>query len=188
MTILDLTKRKELPDALRVLLDTFPREDWQNDPGYNGLISFWLERHLMFRRLLGEMTNETEMLLDKKSDARRFASRVSRYGSMFVEQLHGHHQIEDQHYFPVLSARDSRLKRGFEMLDKDHHALDGLLNGFVESANAVLGKHESPSDLVPAAHIFRKDVKRLSGFIDRHLTDEEDLIVPVILKYGTHGL
>lgn len=188
METLDLTVRKRLPDALRVLLEAFPREDWQNDPGYNGLISFWLERHLTFRRLLSEMTNETIGLLDKKYDERRFAGRISRYGSIFVEQLHGHHQIEDQHYFPVLSDRDTRLKRGFEILDKDHHALDGLLNGFVASANATLSKLDDKNSLLTAAEIFRQDVERLAGFIDRHLTDEEDLIVPIILKYGTHGL
>ncbi len=188
MEMLDLTQRKGLPDALRVLLETFPRKDWQNDPGYNGLISFWLERHLTFRRLLSEMTNETIGLLDKKFDERRFAGRISSYGSIFVEQLHGHHQIEDQHYFPVLSERDSRLKRGFDILDKDHHALDGLLNGFVSSANHTLQSLDDKNALLTAAEAFRLDVERLTGFIDRHLTDEEDLIVPVILKYGTHGL
>lgn len=188
MDDLNLTSRTGLPDALRILLEAFPRADWQNDPGYNSLISFWLDRHLMFRRILKEMTTETEGFLDKTFDEKRFAQRISRYGSMFVEQLHGHHQIEDEHYFPVLSQRDKRIARGFEILDSDHHALDDLLNGFVASANGTFEHLGDAPKLRTAVGIFHDDVTRLNGFIDRHLTDEEDLIVPVILKYGTAGL
>ena len=39
----------------------------------------------------------------------------------------------------------------------------------------------------PVAHVLAT-VERTQRLLDRHLTDEEDLIVPVILKYGTAGL
>ncbi|MEZ5800428.1 MAG: hypothetical protein R3D29_08090 [Nitratireductor sp.] len=29
-----------------------------------------------------------------------YGNRLYRYASMFINNLHGHHQIEDGHYFP----------------------------------------------------------------------------------------
>lgn len=88
---LKLENRRGLPDALRVLLDEHPREAWEADPTFNGLISFWLDRHMMFRKLGGVMQDEAKALLDGRIDAGRFAQGVGRYGGMFVDQLHGHH-------------------------------------------------------------------------------------------------
>lgn len=183
---LDLDTRDGLPEALRVLLAEHPRESWESDPNFNGLISFWLDRHMMFRKLGTIMQDEAKSLLDGKTDAQRFAQAISHYGGTFVNQLHGHHQIEDHHYFPVLVTRDTRIERGFALLDADHHALDGHLNGFVEAANsAIKGLSADPK---VAGEAFLSSVERLDSLLRRHLDDEEDLIVPVILKYGTDEL
>ncbi len=185
---LSLDQRTGLPEALRVLMQEFPREGWERDPGFQGLVSFWLDRHLNFRRLLDKMRQETDLLLDRSAAPDRFAARLSRYGGMFVNELHGHHQIEDAHYFPLLAAKDARLVRGFDILDRDHHALDGLLASFVASANAALGVVEDRVKLQDRAGSFSGELARLGGLIDRHLVDEEELIVPVILKYGAGDL
>jgi len=185
---LRLANRSALPDALGVLLREYPRGEWRADPGFNDLIAFWLDRHMMFRRLMSEMRNGTEMLLDRKLEAEPFAGMVSRYGGMFVQQLHGHHMIEDQHYFPKLVTKDSRIEKGFEILDKDHHDLDGYLADFVSRANEVLGLRAERSRLQDAAGHFQGELARLEGLLDRHLVDEEDLIVPVILRYGADEL
>jgi hemerythrin-like domain-containing protein len=183
---LTLEHRRGLPEALQVLLKEHPREAWEADPNFNGLISFWLDRHMMFRKLGAIMLDEAKTLLDGRSGADHFARAVNHYGGTFVNQLHGHHQMEDHHYFPVLMTRDSRVERGFEMLDADHHALDGHLNAFVEAANdAIKGMGNDPK---VAASGFLDAVTELDGLLRRHLDDEEDLIVPVILKYGTEGL
>jgi len=50
----DLRHRKGLPDALRVLLEQYPRALWESHQNFDGLTRFWLERHLMFRRALGQ--------------------------------------------------------------------------------------------------------------------------------------
>ena len=141
----------------------------------------------MFRRMLELMTSETEAMLDA-GEAARFGQAVSRIGSRFVGELQMHHQIEDAHYFPVLARRDRRIERGFEILDKDHHALDGYLAGFVSSANETLGAlatHDDPKRLVAG---FGEELSRLARLLGRHLEDEEDLVVPVILAYGAEGL
>lgn len=184
-TTLSLDDRKALPDALRVLLEDYPRTGWEQDAGYNGLISFWLERHMMFRKLLAQLETHCEQRLENKIMANVFAKSVARYGSILVSELHGHHTIEDQHYFPVLISRDKRLVTGFELLDSDHHLLDSRLHQFVDQANMLLSQDVARTDEVAEFH---KNLSQFSRILDRHLVDEEELVVPVILKYGASGL
>lgn len=188
MTKTALKSRDQLPEALRVLLKEYPRAGWQDDPNFEGLVRFWLDRHMMFRRLMTEMGSATEAMLDKKIAAERYASVLSRYGGMFVNGLHEHHTIEDQHYFPRLSKMDKRITRGFEILDKDHHDLDGLLADFVGNANAVLQNWQNPARLHEESGRLQREIRKLEKLIDRHLVDEEELVVPVILRYGAAGL
>lgn len=185
MEILTLEDRAALPEPLRVLLAEYPREAWASDPAFGGLVQFWLDRHLMFRRLLESMRADTEAALDKRMAPDRFGQRLARSGGMFVNELHGHHHIEDAHYFPVLKTMDSRITRGFEILDRDHEAMDGILHGFVGIANTTLQGLGAETGPLGALHA---ELQRLDALLDRHLTDEEELVVPVILKYGTGGL
>jgi hypothetical protein len=181
---LSLADRSGLPDALRVLVAEYPRDGWEADPGFDGLIRFWLDRHLMFRRLMTEMRSGTEALLDNKVDADRFFAMTSRDGGMFVKGLHEHHTMEDTHYFPKLVTKDARIEKGFAILDKDHHDLDAFLASFVDRANEVIRNTDTRNKLHTSAGHFREELVRLERLLDRHLTDEEDLIVPVILRYG----
>jgi len=181
----DLLTRAALPDALRVLVAEIPRDTWAVHPQFGGMVQFWMERHLMFRDVIGRLRSETEGALDGTIAIERYAPRLSRLGGFFLNELHGHHHIEDAHYFPRLIGLDARLERGFEILDADHRALDGLLHGFAEGANGVLHAEESAAREAVAR--FHGDLLTLGGFLDRHLTDEEEIVVPVILKSGFQG-
>lgn len=182
-----LAQRDGLPDALRVLLETHPRSRWESAVGFDGLIRFWLDRHLMFRNVLASLQEDAEARLDRKMEDQTFRTRLSRLGGLFLNELHMHHSIEDHHYFPVLSQRDPRLTRGFEILDADHHALDAWLNGFQTAANAALQADGDGAGREAVAPLLG-ELGRMTRLLDRHLTDEEELIVPVILEYGTDGL
>jgi hypothetical protein len=185
---LALETRDGLPEALHVLLRDYPREAWEQDPHFHGLVSFWLGMHLHFRDALAGMRGDAEAVLDGTLDPQAWAPRLARVGAGFVEHLHGHHGIEDGHYFPLLAARDARLLRGFEILDRDHHALDGHLDAFVGDANAAIRAVQGGPDPRAQAGRFHDNLLRLDRFLDRHLLDEEDLIVPVILRDGEAGL
>ena len=182
---LQLDLRTGLPDALKVLLLDYPRAGWQAHAGYDGLIRFWLDRHMMFRRILERLLTQTEETLDRRMDVALFHQQTGRLGSAFVQELHGHHSIEDAHYFPVLSGKDARIARAFDLLDQDHHALDGHINSFVEHANGAL-QAQSAGDA--AIGQFHKNLKDLAIMLDRHLIDEEEIVVPVILHYGAGDL
>ncbi len=178
---LDLNRRAGLPETLRVLVEEIPRDAWEAHPEFGGLVAFWLERHAGFRRICEVLRRDAEAAADGTIAPEQMQARLGRYGNMLVQELHGHHQIEDMHYFPILKTRDPALARGFAILDRDHHAMDGLLARFAEGANGVLrGTGE--------AGAFREDLAGFEGLLLRHLADEEDLIVPVILKHGLDGL
>ena len=187
-TELALETRKGLPEALQVLLQDYPREAWESDPNFSGLIRFWLDRHLMFRRLVAAMKTEAEQALDRAMEERVFGAHLSRYGSMFIGELHGHHSIEDAHYFPVMKTLDSRIERGFDILDRDHHAIDGHLAEFADAANGALRAISAGARSTDEIAAFRSGLERVEGFLDRHLVDEEELVVPVLLKYAPAGL
>jgi iron-sulfur cluster repair protein YtfE (RIC family) len=176
---LKLETRTGLPDALRVLLDEMPRMGWEQHPDFPGLARFWLERHMMFRRIVAALGADAEKRLDNTVSADWLAQRVSRFGGMLLGGLQEHHNIEDTVYFPKMQLLEPRLVRGFDMLDKDHHALDAWLNQFAQAANGVIG---SPSRDTTGA--FASELQRFGPLLERHLIDEEDLIVPVILRTG----
>lgn len=185
---LRLEVRTGLPDALRVLLEQWPREAWEADPHFSELVRFWLDRHAMFRRLHLLLGTECEAFLDGNREAQAFAGKLNQLAGVFINELHGHHMVEDRHYFPRLHGLDSRLETGFEMLDRDHHAIDPLLHDLANEANAVLSTLSARRPAREPAGRFLIGLERFGHFLDRHLTDEEDLVVPVLLAHPDAGL
>lgn len=179
-----LLTRTQLPDALRVLSEAYPRQNWETDPGFDELTRFWLERHIMFRRLLDQMRDHAENLLDHAIDPDRFRAWTARYGGMFINGLHEHHTIEDSYYFPKLMGHDQRLERGFDILDADHHALDAALQTLVTAANATLSPIPDRATLQDSAGTYLEELETIAQLLNRHLIDEEELVVPIILRYG----
>ncbi|MEM1429903.1 MAG: hemerythrin domain-containing protein [Pseudomonadota bacterium] len=181
-----LATREGLPEALRVLLERYPRAAWEADPGFSHLIRFWLDRHILFRQLLDRLTTDAERMLDGDTEAERYGRLLSRFGGMFVGELHTHHTVEDTRFFPVLSQKDLRLSAGFDLLDADHHALDAQLEELTARANTVL--QSDPAGHATATGRLHKTLTGFAPLLNRHLLDEEDLIVPVLLAHGDAGL
>ena len=177
-----LEQRESLPDALRVLVEQFPREIWESHTNFGEMVQFWLQRHVMFRRLLSMIQKDIEDHEAEKLRPDQYRHRFARLGNTFVGELHMHHNIEDQYYFPRLQALESTLGRGFQLLDADHHAIDGHLEMFSKNANAALS---APDDQLKEEVLRLHDnVENLEKFLNRHLTDEEELVVPIVLKHG----
>jgi iron-sulfur cluster repair protein YtfE (RIC family) len=174
--------RKGLPEHLRVLADRYPRAEWRGHMNFNDLTAFWLERHLMFRQVLDKVISDTQAHLDR--NAGRYGPELSRYTGFFLDQLHGHHQIEDQHYFPQFVAMDKRLEQAFDILDADHHALDHHLQQLADHTNQVLRALQQDKNTRNEAGRLLTVQEGFKNFLDRHLMDEEEIIVPIVLEYG----
>jgi iron-sulfur cluster repair protein YtfE (RIC family) len=185
---LALARRSGLPDPLRLLVEQYPRLGWETHPHFTALTRFWLDRHLGFRRMQGQLIAETRGFLDREREPQTYARGLSRLAGMFLNDLHGHHMIEDQQYFPLLQSLDPRIAAGFDLLDADHHALDGAIHALAGSTNAVLQAifDGTPADVAAAG--LDAELARFAHLLDRHLVDEEELVVPVILDHPEAGL
>lgn len=185
---LGLTERAGLPDALRVLVAEYPREGWASHANFQGTVAFWLDRHVMFRKISDHLREDAEALLDRAMEPRVYAGRMAKLAGILVEQLHMHHQVEDVHYFPVLQSQEPGIARGFDILDRDHGDLGGLLDRLVGTANGTLRTLEDPVGFRDKVGGFHQSISDFGGFLRRHLTDEEELVVPVILRHGADAL
>ena len=186
---LALDARTGLPEDLKVLIAQYPREVWTSHGNLGEMAKFWLSRHAMFRELGKALDEAGEHFRDNKVGAREFAGFFAPRLQFFLQQLHAHHHIEDDHYFPIFRSADERLPRGFEILDRDHDSLAEGIEASVAAANHFLRALDGPPDDVKrAAENYAKCGATLLRGLTRHLDDEEDLIVPLILDRGEEAL
>lgn len=185
----DLTTRSGLPDDLRFLVEKYPRENWNAHHNIRGMAGMWLQRHGMFRELGGMLTGGIADYREGRTGAKEFAQWFAPRLNFFLGNLDGHHNIEDQHYFPAFARAETRLKRGFDILDADHHMIHEALEMNAETANGFLRALQESEDRQRfAADVYADANQRLVAMLERHLDDEEDLIIPLILDRGDHGL
>lgn len=181
-------RQADMPAELQFLLETYPRDSWNAHPGFKDKTRHWLGAHQMFRRIAAHISTQSEALLNKDIAADAFAGELSYYGGALVQNLHGHHGWEDHTYFPELSAADPRFDAGLELLEKDHADLDVVLDAFTDQANRVIKLATlDESQMHDETAAVYKTSQTISAFLDRHLTDEEDLAVPIILHHRLRG-
>ncbi len=181
-------RQGDMPQEMRFLLASYPRNAWDAHPGFKEKTRHWLGAHQMFRRVAERVRLDTEGLLNKDLAVDDYAGRLSHHGGNLVGNLHGHHGWEDRVYFPELSAADPRFDAGLEVLEKDHADLDGVLDDFTRQANRAikLAHLDEVQAREQAARVHRTS-EVIEAFLKRHLSDEEELAVPIILHYRLRG-
>jgi hemerythrin-like domain-containing protein len=186
---LALARRNGWPEDLRVLIARYPREQWDAHANLGEMARFWLSRHLMFRELSVAIEEIAAQFragrLPPIEFTRQFVPRLQ----FLLNQLNVHHQIEDLHYFPIFRAADTELARGFDVLEGDHHHIHVDMARTAETANVLLRALQAGGDPLRRASDNYADASGalLKGLL-RHLDDEEDLIVPLILDRGEEAL
>lgn len=188
MTDLDITVRQGLPTEMQVLLRDYPRDTWPGNPDFARSIQNWMGAHAMFRQLAGIVTKDTQKLLETDIDPEIYSGRLAHFGNLLVRNLHGHHTWEDREFFPELTTADPRFSAGMDMLECDHHALDTLLERFTRNANRVVQLSTLDKTQVKneAASLYETSAE-IGRFLHRHLTDEEELAVPILLHHKLRG-
>ncbi|RBO54264.1 hemerythrin domain-containing protein [Rhodovulum sp. BSW8] len=177
-----LGQRTGLPETLRVLLADYPRDLWDSTVPLDGVTRFWLDRHIMFRSLLAQMEDVARRLCDGEAPPEHVVRAIRRQAAILLSELYGHHKIEDLHYFPQLALLEPRLGAGFEILDADHHALEEHLDDLATAVGGLV--QAAPEVQHDAAGRLRVRLDRFGGVLDRHLFDEEEIVVPILLRHG----
>ncbi|MCL5775870.1 hemerythrin domain-containing protein [Limibaculum sp. FT325] len=182
---LALASRSGLPEDLRFLLGSIPRPDWHAHPNFGPLTRFYLDRHAMFRELSDLMAADLRARLDGADGRGRHHGRFLSLAGLFLRELHTHHMVEDHHYFPALMRLEARLGRGFAILERDHAALDARLHGFAADVRALAA---APPGDQRAARAMLAGIEALAPLIARHLDDEEEIVIPLMLDRGEAAL
>lgn len=188
MTQHHIQTRAGLPSEMQALLRDLPRDDWPGHPHFRRPTAQWMRAHEGFRMLGAVLERDSERFLDGHLDGQVYARRVADLGHSLVRSLHGHHTWEDRTFFPELEAADPRFADGLAMLEADHVALDGLIDEVTHHGNRVVKLATlAPDQMREDAGPLRDVAERMNGFLDRHLTDEEDLVVPIVLHHKLRG-
>jgi iron-sulfur cluster repair protein YtfE (RIC family) len=159
---LALDSRAGWPADLRLLVDRYPREVWGTHANLGALAQFWLQRHDMFREIGAALTDATTAFREGTASVEDFRAWFPPRLQFFLQQLNSHHQVEDLHYFPVFQAAEANAFLRAPVNDPDPLRLTG--ERYVETSGALL------------------------RLLTRHLADEEDLIIPLILDRGEAAL
>jgi hypothetical protein len=193
LEMLALARRNGWPEDLRVLLARYPREQWQRHANLGEMARFWLSRHAMFRELSVMIEDITAKFRAGAMPADEFPRQLVPRLQFLLQQLGAHHQIEDLHYFPIFRAAEERLAHGFDVLEGDHHAIHADMAATADTANALL--RALSTDVAREKDALKRCADDYAGAsgglikgLIRHLDDEEDLIVPLILDRGEDAL
>lgn len=180
---LDLEQRDGWPADLRILLERYPRASWrdQRSPG----AIFWLSIHDRFRHEATELSALADEYRARQIAITDLAVRVAPRLRGMIAHLHGHHEIEDFHYFPSFRETEKRLAPGFDALGRDHEQLQEDIGAALAAADALMmaahsGERPSAAHSA-AAERYLTASERLFARLLRHLHDEEDLIIPLLI-------
>jgi iron-sulfur cluster repair protein YtfE (RIC family) len=182
---LDLMSRNGLPDDLKVLYARYPRQDWNTVHTIGQLGAFWISRHDMFRDFGRMLTKGLEDLREERVTVERFAPWFATRLNHFLGDLESHHQIEDYQYFPLFAAADPRLSAGFALLEEDHHQIHDLLERNADAAKRF--HHDLTTGCAKmgfSRDAYAAEAETLMKGLMRHLEDEEDLLIPLLLDQG----
>lgn len=155
MTLPPLAARQGIPADLAYLRASYPKPEWRQHGNFGELSAFWLHVHDSLRAHgaeLGQLTTAfREGRLDPGSFQRAFVPRINQ----FLQHLNGHHQIEDQAYFPKFRTLDARMVAGFDLLEADHRVIHEALLASAQSGQALLTALAHGGDASRAADGYR---------------------------------
>jgi iron-sulfur cluster repair protein YtfE (RIC family) len=175
------------PAELAFLLERYPRATWPAHRGRSA--AFWLQVHEQLRRDSAGLAAAADAYSSGHTSAAQLAVIAAPRLRGLIARMQGHHQIEDVEYFPAFRETEPRLARGFDLLERDHAELERR----VGTALATLGdlhtaaqRHDptgAQTTLTLAAQRYIAGAARLCEELAAHLTDEENLVVPLLIEH-----
>jgi iron-sulfur cluster repair protein YtfE (RIC family) len=94
----------------------------------------------------------------------------------------------ERQFFPELSSAEPRFATGLDLLEKDHEVLDDILDRFTRASNRYLKLLDlDPTSAEQELGDIHTAGCHIQSLLSRHLQDEEDMIVPIILHGKLRG-
>ena len=179
-----LERRVGLPEAFRYLEAACPRSDWATVE-LHPMARHWLEVHGWFRGQMGELDDLGRLWREGRIGAADYRNRATPRVNHLLGNLHHHHTLESTQAFPMLAAAEPRMSAGFDLLDRDHEAIEHLLAAMAEAAKHLIRSAGEAGDPLPRlADALAERVERGTALIVRHFGDEEEVVVPVLTLRG----
>jgi hypothetical protein len=170
----------------RLLLERHPRADWRS--GESAIALFWLEVHDELRREAVALTVAGDDCRAGRLTPAQLAAVAGPRLRALLAHLHGHHEIEDHHYFPTLREAEPRFGADFDRLSADHtHLARNISATLAALAELVAAAGSAPDESADAWHAavrYARASEELCRRLVRHLSDEEDLIIPLLIERG----
>ena len=164
------------------LLKEFPRSQWTSTRQQQPTARLLLSRHGGFRRRVEGLLSTTQDALADRQSPPEFCYYLATELHYFVPLLEGHHQAETARLYPRLLSHFPMAAQSFQVLEKDHNQLDEAIEELSQSPERLMTQ-------APTRKTFHTETERLfeqlSEFqkrLARHLDDEEDLVIPILLK------
>ena len=163
------------------LFNKLPPDQWFS-ADYAYKTSGWLKVHTNIRKRQRILTQISEGYQSGEYDWSAYRSQLLKRINMHVLKLHQHHGVEDEGFFPEFIRMYPQLQGGFEILGRDHVRLDALLDK-LQVQNDTLARSEVEDKLLAAQ--LHKTLVEVTDLLSQHLTDEEDLVIPILgLRQG----
>ena len=180
-------KRGAISPVLRSRLFDIPRETWRGDPRLRGEPEFWLQIHEGLLEAAAQLPLWAGDLLEETEETRlrQFAPRVAGLGAQLAHHAHGHHHIEDHHFFPVFLRAFPQLEHPLALLDGDHKVLAEVLHGIetaVQQMVLAIQQGSGRDGLLKASEAMLEAGGRLDRLFRRHIADEEEICIPAMFE------
>jgi hypothetical protein len=181
--------RAGLSEALKAQL----HEPLADNTQYQGEAAFWLQIHQGLLKASATLPNWCEQFLAEKTSDRLqlMVPRICSMANQLVHHAHSHHHIEDDHFFPVFLNAYPQLANPIDLLEKDHEILSIVLDD-MENAAKILKETSQSIDfeisvdqrslLMARTESLHKSAARLDHLFIRHITDEEEICLPTLMR------
>ena len=166
------------PDLI-YLLQLLPRERWPAEAAH-GTAGVWLAMHASLRHGQRQLEALARQWQHKAVDWVGFRRQALPMLDAHLGHLHGHHRLEDQHYFPAMRRAEPRLDKGFNLLAADHERIDASVRDLQRLRTQLA--HASPAEAAAwqCAHDMARALPVCGTLLAQHLGDEEDLVIPLL--------
>jgi hemerythrin-like domain-containing protein len=112
-------------------------------------------------------------------DRARRSRQLIRWYDGFLHELHGHHEVEDQIFFPALLERVPVFDNQIARIDADHALLDDVLD---RGRQALVSLGDPSVSWTEASRVGVETTRELHALLERHLGFEDAEVLPMFVE------